>query len=64
LALWGSLVEESWVQMTDEIGSSTLVGCGFKVTKGGSGGSEKGPQTPFTPVPGPSTSGPSIDVRL
>ena len=29
--------------MTDEIGTSTMVGCGFKVTKGSSGGSEQRP---------------------
>jgi len=27
-------------QISDEIGSSTLVGCGFTVTKGSSAGSE------------------------
>ena len=50
--------------MTDEIGSTTLVGCGLKVTKGGSTGSEQGPQTPFTPVPSSSTRGPSVDALL
>ena len=29
--------------VSDEIGSSTLIGCGFKVTKGGSAISEQGP---------------------
>jgi len=37
-------------QGSDEIGSSTLVECGFKVTKGSYAGSEQGPQTPFGPV--------------
>ena len=39
-------------QVNDEIGSSTLVVCGFTVTKGTSAGSEQGPQTPFGPVLG------------
>ena len=38
------------LQITHEIGSNTLIGCGFKVTKGGSAASEQGPQTPFSPV--------------
>ena len=33
--------------VSDEIGSSTLVGYGFTVTKGSSAGSKQGPQTPF-----------------
>jgi len=34
------------------MGSSTLVECGFKVTKGRKHlGSKQGPQTPFGPVP-------------
>jgi len=52
------------VKMTDEIGSSTLVGCGFKVTKGGSSVLEQGPQTPFTLIPSFSTSEPSVNVLL
>jgi len=38
-------------QVSDEIGSSTLVGCDFTVTKGNSAGSEQGPQTPFGLAP-------------
>jgi len=38
-------------QVSDEIGRSTLVGCGFTVTKGSSTGSAQGLQTPFGPVP-------------
>ena len=45
------------LQVSDEIGSNTLIGCGFRVTKGRNAASEQGPQTPFGPVPGaPSTS--------
>jgi len=52
------------LQVTDEIGSKTLLGCGFKVIKGGTAASEQGPQTPFTPVSGSSISGPSLDTLL
>ena len=37
-------------QVSDEIGNSTLIGCGFKVTKGYSATSKQGLQTPFGPV--------------
>jgi len=44
-------------QVNDEIGNSTLIGCGFKVTKGCSATSEQGLQTPLGPIPSePSTS--------
>jgi len=49
------LLKKVGMQVTDEIGSSTLLGCGFNVTKDGTVGSEQEPQTPFCPVPGPST---------
>ena len=39
-------------QVSDEIGSSALIGSGFKVTKGSNTVSEQGPLTPFGPVPG------------
>ena len=52
------------VQMIDEIGSSTLMGCGFKLVKGDHAASERGPRTPFPPVPGSSSSEPSIDNLL
>jgi len=53
-------------QVSDEIGSSTLVGCGFTVTKGSSAGSEQGPQTPFGPVPGSSSTSsmPTFDALV
>ena len=38
------------LQNTDEIGSSTLLGCGFPVTKTGNISFEQGFQTPFRPV--------------
>ena len=38
------------LQNTDEVGSSTLLGCGFPVTKSGNTGFEQGFQTPFHPV--------------
>jgi len=43
------------VQMIDEIGSSTLMGCGFTLVKGPA--SEQGTRTPFPLVPGSSSSG-------
>jgi len=50
--------------VTDEIGSSTLISCGFKLAKGETAGSEQGPRTPFTLVPGCSSSGTSLDTLL
>ena len=48
----GFLCRRMWVfQVSDEIGSSTLVGCGFTVTKDSSTGSEQVSQTPFGLVP-------------
>ena len=42
-----------------------MLGCGFKVIKGGAAGLEQGPQTPLTPVPSASISnGPSLDTLL
>jgi len=52
-----SLQKKVGVQMVDEIGSSTVVGCGFKLIKGAPTVSEQGPKTPFLPVPGTSSSG-------
>jgi len=47
--------------MVDEIGSSTLMVCGFKLVKGEPAVPEQGPRTPFPPVPGTSSSRLSID---
>jgi len=54
------------LQVTDDIGNSTLIGCRFKVTKGGAAVSEQGLQTPFTLIPRASStsSGPSINTLL
>jgi len=52
------------LEVSDVIGSDTLLRCGFRFTEGGAAGSEQGPQTPFTPVPGTSSNGPSLDTLL
>jgi len=53
-------------QVNDEIDSSTLIGCGFKMTKGSSAVSKKGPQRPFSPVPGmaSTSTAPTFDTLL
>jgi len=38
-------------QISVEIDNSTLIGCGFKVTKDGSATSEHGLHTPLGPIP-------------
>ena len=48
--------------MVDLIGSTTLLGCGFKSGPGGTVVPEQGSQTPFTPVPGTSSSAPPVDL--
>ena len=52
------------LKVTDEIGSNTLMGCGFKVAKGEPATSEQGPRTPFPPVPGLFVGSSSLDVVL
>ena len=47
--------------MIDEIGSSTLMGCGFDLVQDEDPGSEQGIQTP-TPVPSSSSSQPCVEV--
>jgi len=59
-----SLQKKVGVQVTDEIGSSTLLSCGFQLAKGEPAGSKQGPQTPFAPIPGSSSSEPSVDALL
>ena len=59
-----SLQKKVGLQVKDEIGSNTLLGCGFKVTKGGTAGSEQGLKTPFSLVPSSSTSEPYLDNLL
>ena len=53
-------------QVSDEIGSNTLIGSGFKVTGGSSVVSKQAPQTPFEPVPGstPTPSTPTFDTLV
>jgi len=53
-------------QVSDEIGNSILIGCGFMVTKGGSVTSEQALQTPLGPVPSEAStsSTPTIDTLL
>jgi len=50
------------VQVIDEIGSSTLMGCGFDLVKGELPGSKQGPQTPIPPVPSGSSSGTTLEA--
>jgi len=50
------------VQAIDDIGSSTLMGCGFILVEGPT--SKQGARTPFPPVPGSSSSGPFIEALL
>ena len=59
-----SLQKKVGGQMIDEIGSSTLIGCGFKLVRGDQAISEQGHRTPFPPVPGSSSSEPSGDALL
>ena len=40
-------------QVTDEIGSNTLLGCGFQIKKSDGTVLEQGPKTPSGPGPGP-----------
>ena len=53
-------------QVSDEIGNNTLIGCGFKVTKGGSPTSEQGLQTAVRPIPSEASTSnaPTIDILL
>jgi len=46
----------------DEIGSSTLMGCGFDLVQDKDPGFEQGLQTPTAPVPSGSSSGPSVEA--
>ena len=59
-----SLQKKVGVQMIDEIGSSTLMGYGFKLIRGDQAASKQGPRTTFPPVSGSSSSEPSVDALL
>ena len=52
------------VQMVDDIGSSTLMGCDFSLVKGTQTAIEQGLRTPFPPIPGTSFSEASADALL
>jgi len=45
------LQEKEEAQVIDEVGSSTLIGCGFALFKEVDSGFEQGVQTPAPPVP-------------
>ena len=49
-------------QVIDEIGSSTLMGCGFNFVPDKDLGSEQGIQTPTPLVPSGSSNGLSVEV--
>jgi len=49
-------------QVIDEVGSSTLIGCGFDLVQEGDPGSEQGVQTPTPSVSSCSSSQPSVEV--
>jgi len=49
-------------QVIDEVGSSTLMGCGFDLVQEANPDSKQGMQTPAPPVPNNSSSQPSIEV--
>jgi len=51
-------------KVTDEIGSNTLMGCGFRVAKGELATSEQGLRTSFPAVSGSSAGSSSFDVVL
>ena len=43
-------------QVIDEVGSSTIIGCGFDLIRAGDPSDEQGMQTPTPPVPHPTSS--------
>ena len=49
-------------QVIDEIGSSTLMGCGFDLVQDEDPGLEQGIQTPTPPLPISSSRQPSVEV--
>ena len=60
------LHQKMGLQISNEIGHSTLVECGLTVTQGSSTTSEQGPQTPFEPVSGSAStsSTPTLDILM
>jgi len=49
-------------QVIDEIGSSTIMGCGFALIKAGDRSEDQGVQTPSVPVPRPTPSQPAASM--
>jgi len=49
-------------QVIDEIGSSTIIGCGFALIKAGDRSKDQGVQTPRVPIPRPSPSQPAAST--
>ena len=54
------------LHVSDEIGNSIVIGCGFKITKGDSAPSEQGFQRPLGSIPSDTStsSGPTIATLL
>ena len=48
--------------MIDEVGSSTIMGCGFDLIRAGDPSDEQGVQTPIPPVPRPFPSQPAASA--
>jgi len=44
------------IQVIDEVGSNTIMGCGFDLIRAGDRGDKQGVQTPIPPVPHPTPS--------
>jgi len=51
-------------QVIDEIGSSTIMGCGFAVVKAGDRSEDQGVQTPPVPVPRPTQRQPAASTTV
>jgi len=49
-------------QVIHEVGSSTIMGCGFDLIRAGDHSDELGGQTPFPPVPRPTPSQPAASA--
>jgi len=58
------LPQKVGAQVFDEIDSTTLMGCGFRVVKGDLSAFEQGHRTPLPPVPGPVPSAQTLDALL
>jgi len=56
------LKKKVYAQVIDEIGSSTIMGCGFALIKGGDRSEDQGVQTPTVPGPRPTPSQPAASA--